>query len=129
MAYFPDLSPYEYSSGVAGLINIGWLCRSKPFPKGAVEPTILAKVGQLCGSPSHLTRGFHPCPWCETWVEEDFLGDGRLRHLGNGEIHVSTGGIYWTYAAPTLIYHYILRHGYRPPQEFLDAIERLIDYS
>jgi len=73
-------------------------------------------------------RGFHPCPWCEAWVQEDFLGDGQARHLGNGEIHVSAGGIYWTYAAPTLIYHYILRHEYRPPDEFLQAVERLIDY-
>jgi hypothetical protein len=129
MAYFPDLSAYEFFSGRAGLINIGRLSRSEPFPKGAVEPRILAKVGQLCGSPFHLTRGFHLCPWCETWVQEDYLGDGRLRHLGNGEIHVSAGAFHWTYAAPTLIYHYILRHNYLPPREFLDAVEQLIEYS
>jgi hypothetical protein len=50
-----------------------------------------------------------------------------MRQLGNGEIHVSAGGIYWTYSAPTLIYHYILRHQYLPPKEFLDAVDRLID--
>jgi len=129
MAYFPDLSPYEYSSGRPGLINVGWLCRSKPFPKGAVGPRILAKIGELCASPSHLTRGFHLCPWCETEAEEDYRGDGQFLHLGNGEIHVSAGGIYWAYAAPTLIYHYILVHQYLPPREFLDAVQRIIGYS
>ncbi|MCX7805518.1 MAG: hypothetical protein N3A38_10060 [Planctomycetota bacterium] len=26
------------------------------------------------------------------------------------------------YAAPTLIYHYVVAHKYRPPQEFIDAV-------
>ena len=26
------------------------------------------------------------------------------------------------YAAPSLIFHYILQHGYQPPQEFIDAV-------
>ena len=129
MAYFPDLSPYEYSRGGTGLINIGWLCRSEPFPKGTVEPRILAKIGELCGSPSHRTRGYHPCPWCETFVKEAYLGDGQPRPLGDAEIHISAGGIHRIYGAPTLIYHYILRHQYLPPLEFLDAVERLVEYS
>jgi hypothetical protein len=61
-------------------------------------------------------------------VREDVLGDGVERLLGTAEIHVSGGGIYWMmYAAPTLIYHYILRHDYLSPQEFLDAVDRFAD--
>jgi hypothetical protein len=128
MAYYPDLSPYTYSGVVPGLINIGWLGGGKPFLKGLVERRTLAKIGRLCGSPSNLTRGFHVCPWCdERPTKEDFLGDGQLRMLGNGEIHVSAGGIHWVYSAPTLIYHYIVRHRYLPPKEFLDAVELLIE--
>ena len=26
------------------------------------------------------------------------------------------------YAAPTLIWHYVTEHGYRPPDEFIDAV-------
>ena len=135
MAYYPDLSPYTYTDGQAGLVNVGWLARDKPFPKGIVNPGIVTKIGDLCKTPTNLMRGFHTCPWCEepqgkfrlpTPTEEDYLEDGQLRMLGNGEIHVAAGGIYWTYAAPTLIYHYILRHQYLPPKEFLDAVERLI---
>ena len=134
MAYYPDLSPYTYGGETPGLINIGWLAFDKPFPKGTVDAKILAKIGKLCKAPANLMRGSHTCPWCfppglslYPMIKEDYLGDGQLRMLGNGEIHVSAGGIYWIYAAPTLIYHYILRHPYLPPKEFLDAVERLIE--
>lgn len=42
--------------------------------------------------------------------------------LGSGEIRVfnSAGDVF---AAPNLIYHYILQHHYRPPDEFLRAVE------
>lgn len=43
--------------------------------------------------------------------------------LGDGEIDVA--GSDKVYACPTLIYHYILRHGYRPPAEFVDAVRAL----
>jgi hypothetical protein len=128
MSYYPDLSPYVYSGAHPELINIGWLGTERPFPKGIVEPGLLATIGKLCRSPSNLTRGYHKCPWCDGYpVREAYLGDGRPMPMGNGEIHVSAGGIYWTYSAPTLIYHYILRHQYLPPKEFLDAVDRLVD--
>jgi hypothetical protein len=95
MSYFPDLSPYVYFDGFAGYVNIGWLEFTKLFPKGSVHPKILAEIGRLCESPSNLTRGFHFCPLCSGRVQEAYLGDGQIRLLGNGEIHVSAGGIYW----------------------------------
>jgi hypothetical protein len=30
------------------------------------------------------------------------------------------------YAAPTLIHHYVIVHGYRPPQVFVDALMRAL---
>lgn len=33
------------------------------------------------------------------------------------------------YAAPSLILHYILAHGYKPPQEFIDAVINSPDAS
>jgi hypothetical protein len=39
---------------------------------------------------------------------------------GNGEIRITaSNGI--TYVAPILILHYVVAHGYLPPQEFVDA--------
>lgn len=43
--------------------------------------------------------------------------------LGDAEIDVT--GHDKVYVCPTLIYHYILRHGYRPPAEFLEAVRAL----
>jgi hypothetical protein len=125
MPYYPDLSPYVFRLNCPGLINIGWLDLNRAFTKGFVEPTITAEIGRLCSRPVNLTRGYQVC--CgQMPVMEAYLGDGVPRSLGNGEIHVSGGSIYWEYAAPTLIYHYITRHEYLPPQEFLDAVKSTI---
>ena len=137
MSYYPDLSPYTYGARLTadphypGHVNIGWLDDGIPFPTGNVSPNILARIGQLCTTPVRRYRGLHNCWWCGPGaIEEDVLADGVPKLMGYGEIHVSAGGIYWVYAAPMLIYHYILRHNYLPPQEFLDAVERLEpDYS
>jgi hypothetical protein len=41
--------------------------------------------------------------------------------LGSAEIRVpGSGGR--IYAAPDLIYHYVEAHGYRPPDEFVEAV-------
>jgi hypothetical protein len=42
-------------------------------------------------------------------------------YLGTAEIRVaSDDGI--CFAAPTLIYHYVAEHGYRPPEQFVEAV-------
>jgi hypothetical protein len=41
--------------------------------------------------------------------------------LGSAEIHAfSQGGK--IFSAPNLVYHYVERHGYRPPDEFVQAV-------
>lgn len=45
-----------------------------------------------------------------------------MGEVGNGEIRVGSDGI--TYAAPVLIVHYIKDHGYLPPAQFLEAIDK-----
>ena len=44
----------------------------------------------------------------------------RFRPAGNGEIRVSDGNV--MYAAPTLIYHYVVAHAYLPPEAFIAAV-------
>jgi len=46
----------------------------------------------------------------------------QASRLGNGEIRVAGDGV--TFAAPVLIVHYIEEHGYLPPPEFLEAVEK-----
>jgi hypothetical protein len=46
--------------------------------------------------------------------------DHQKIDLGNGEIRVI--GASAIYAAPTLIYHYVVAHSYQPPEEFIEAV-------
>jgi hypothetical protein len=41
---------------------------------------------------------------------------------GNGEIRVIATAGATTYVAPVLVLHYVVAHGYLPPQEFIDAV-------
>ena len=73
-------------------------------------------------------RGFHACAWCApgedaaTWlqVKPDYGPDASCASIGNGEIRVRGEGL--VYAAPALIYHYVVDHNYRPPDEFIAAV-------
>ena len=52
------------------------------------------------------------CSWMR-WAEQRW---------SNGEIRVVKEGL--TFAAPVLIVHYIEEHGYLPPAQFIEAVER-----
>jgi hypothetical protein len=128
MAYFKDLTRYEYSKApfksAGELYNVGWLERCAPYPKGVVGPDLTAKLLALCKYPVNQYRGWHGCHFCKEYPvritdsEEEFcLGDGEIR------VPAKDGNV--TYAAPNLIYHYVVAHQYLPPAVFLDALSAL----
>ena len=127
MAYFKDLSPYRYA-GIhqQGILHVGWLDGSHPFPKGEVSGEALEAMEELAKFPVEEYRGFHTCEICEppeglTVTDFDNWLAWAEPRSGNGEIRVRHGD--FTFAAPTLIVHYIKEHGYCPPDEFLQALE------
>jgi hypothetical protein len=72
--------------------------------------------------PLHLV-GFGYIPWPEDMRSRSTIarrGDEELT-IGSAEMRVfgEHGAIY---AAPTLIYHYVLEHQYKPPDEFVRAL-------
>jgi hypothetical protein len=116
MAYFPDLTPYaycpnpRYDEQPSGALNVGWLEKDAPYDQGPVPDGFAERLASLVRQPINRMRGYHTCPFC-----------GRA--AGNGEIHVkSLIARERTYAAPVLIAHYVATHGYRPPDEFVDAV-------
>lgn len=129
MPYFSDLTPYSFllakDKVSASLLNVGWLSRWHSFHKEAVDPRLLEKLLRLCRKPVRLTRGFHHCGFCSVSANSmiSMTFEGNEMQLGNGEIRVPGNGV--VYAAPTLICHYIEKHGYGPPQKFLDAVGAL----
>jgi hypothetical protein len=123
MAYFEDFSPYTYlvSKSERNLVNVGWLDNKHAFARGKLPDQAIEALLDLCASPVNRTRGFHTCPFC------DNLGFGivvqkcgREFRLGSAEIRVRTAT--FTYVAPDMIYHYVVAHGYLPPQDFVSAL-------
>lgn len=123
MPHYPDLSPYGYLySGGLGVLSVGWLARRKPYPRGVTPPGFAERLFQLCRAPVHVTAGYHACELCPTWSAPlDAVRDGVRARLGNGEVHVLGAEGRW-YAAPTLVYHYVVDHAYCPPEAFVLAV-------
>jgi hypothetical protein len=128
MTYFKDLSDYSYHRseyGHPGTKNVGWLGAGHEFER--VEPTdkTLGRISRFCKISVVLMRGFHECEFCRGDANCNanyFERNGEKLRLGCSEIRVfSRSGV--TYAASTLIYHYMKSHHYRPPDEFLQALD------
>jgi hypothetical protein len=125
--YFPDLTPYEYgrTEPQPNVLNVGWLSASQEFAVSIPNERLVHALGRLIAFPVNLYRGSHMCEFCPDPPE--IVSPGGIRMLnpppgttGNGEIRV-TSATGTTYVAPVLVLHYVVAHGYLPPQEFIDA--------
>jgi len=124
MTYYKDLTPYEYfgkwEKATVPVLNIGWLGAGQPFETDITSQEFRDHLFQFSSSENFvlLERGFHICEFCSSKYIENWNQGSELR--GNGEIRVP--GNLVLYAAPALIYHYVVEHDYKPPQEFIDAV-------
>ncbi|WP_455423964.1 DUF7919 family protein [Bradyrhizobium roseum] len=125
MAYFRDLSPYQYGHWdvVRGAQNVGWLALGHTFQTGQALQSDLDLLWAHCKVAIHATRGLHSCEFCSDWSSEGFrvMRNGETIVLGYSEIRV-IGPSGQSYAAPSLIYHYIDKHSYKPPDVFVAAL-------
>jgi hypothetical protein len=128
MAYFKDLTRYEYSKDPAKcageLYNVGWLERCAPYSHGVVAPELTEKLLALCKFPLNRYRGWHGCHFCPEYPVRVADSEGEFC-LGDGEIRVPAPDRALTYVAPNLIYHYVVAHQYLPPEVFLNALRTL----
>jgi hypothetical protein len=111
MAWFADLTKYTYGSKdpEPNTVNIGWLDIEHPYPQGETSVEFQDRLTRFCEYPPEqfVTYGFHPCEFC-----------GKVR--GGNEIRIIAENK--TYAAPVLVFHYVVAHAYRPPDEFIEAV-------
>src|SRR5262245_54271669 len=123
MAYFEDLSDYVYAPGGIrpGTKAVGWLAHGHSFPAMTPDEEVLDLLWCYCSISVIQTRGIHDCEFCPSRSACYFERNGQRLFLGTAEIRVFSrdGRIY---AAPTLIYHYMAVHHYKPPDEFLHAL-------
>lgn len=123
--YYVDLSPYEYITGAeyAPTLNIGWLDNQHPFARGSLSTIALDRLWAFCGAWVHLTLGFHQCDFC---ADDTLFGgisvsrNDKMLTLGSAEIRVF--GENAVFAAPDMIYHYVVDHRYCPPSAFITAL-------
>jgi hypothetical protein len=126
----PALADGSLRPGPGDWRAVGWLAPSTTFATGPVgEPyrhrLFCERLFEACRSwVVDAPPTGHPCPLCPP---DDGDGTvlaerhGRRARLGTGEVHaVDRSGGRW--AAPTLVYHYVTEHGYRPPEGFVEAL-------
>jgi len=106
-SYYEDLTPHTYSHdrGYKNVVNIGWLDKGEPFEKGDVPAGFSSRLSDL--EVVHRHKGYHNCPFCDGGS-----GDKVLAVKGKGKV----------YFCPSMIQHYVTKHHYKPPQEFIDAV-------
>jgi hypothetical protein len=123
MAYFKDQTFYSYTKDGAiwGLQNVGWLDADHPFETKEPSEEFLDALWQFCHVAAEPARGGHSCEICKhkNFHKEDRHGESL--YLGGAQIRVFTtsGNMY---AAPNLIYHYVRKHQYDPPDDFIDGV-------
>ena len=133
--YAKDLSPYTlHGFELDGVYCIGWLSRWHWYSRGYVSNTVRQKLTALAWShPQLKTRGYHQCPLCPWPLGHLFRAklenDTKALVLGSAEIWVPSADGSRFYSAPDLIVHYIARHRYCPPKEFVAALERFEPHS
>lgn len=117
--YFADLTPCSYS-GVREQdgLSVGWLDKLHEFPRGPVPAGFVQRLAEICKSPFVKHLGFHVCEFCdlgpdETYTEAAARSSAVIRVVGrNGTVYFS----------PFMICHYITRHDYQPPEDFIIAV-------
>jgi hypothetical protein len=148
MPYFSDLSPYCYCSDDVQAKNIGWLQRGHRFDTAEPSEDTLDLIWEFCSAAPIRSRGVHQCDLCATPQTVHAVRNGVTQLLGSSEIVVfaretdtsvlqrrlretESGALFFfrgstvpfsIFVAPTLIYHYVESHHYKPPDDFLRAL-------
>lgn len=123
MAYYIDLSNYVYLPEFTRprTQNVGWLDLSHEFDKMDASESDLNLLWEFCKVSIAQTRGIQNCSFCGGNQPVVCERSGLNLLLGASEIRVFAPDDK-IYAAPTLIFHYVSQHNYRPPDEFMNAL-------
>jgi hypothetical protein len=114
--FYPDLGrrcDVDFGEHVRA---VGWLARGQPFQTGEVADDFFRALHEhVCAAWQPVGMpGIHLCEFCA-----QPLPNGRFVG-GNSNVWIPCGDR--VFVAPALILHYIEVHGYRPPEEFVDAV-------
>ena len=122
MSYYADLSTREHVNDEEYVMtNIGWIDGLHDFNKGKVSNKFLLLLWEYIKIPINGTRGIY-CNILDG--NKAFIAkyEGYNITLGSAEIRVIDMENRRIYVSPNLILHYIINHGYCPPQCFMSAV-------
>ncbi|MEL7531860.1 MAG: tetratricopeptide repeat protein [Bacteroidota bacterium] len=131
MPEFPDLVFSQDMTPYHPTLSVGWLGEEVAFNKGIVPSDFLIKLMNIVQEPSGklvcFTRGFHDNiipkdPEIKAHYQANIPDLFTQYPIGNGEIHFRHQAV--NYAAPVMIYEYIVENGYLPPKEFIEAVSK-----
>ncbi|WP_456154798.1 DUF7919 family protein [Wenjunlia vitaminophila] len=130
LVHFADLSPYVFLSNTVPVgivaLNVGWLSSHRDFARGVVPEGFLDALADLClWNRRAVTRGWHTCNFehSEERSKSPALctSDGNRHRLGGAEVRVICRDGRWL-VAPDMVLHYIVEHGYLPPEDFVEGV-------
>ncbi len=134
-----DLSEYKMLPGeVSGskcdtVLNVGWLSGDYDFSTAEPSEEFINALRYLVSTSFvNVERGYEYCPLClperpkdltraNFPKHESFINIyGKEQKLGDCEVWVDGEGE--AYAAPNLIFHYVVEHKYAPPEKYISAV-------
>ncbi|SDI64253.1 hypothetical protein SAMN05216588_1217 [Pseudomonas flavescens] len=126
---YPDLTSYGHflQRPLSSVSNVGWLGAEYDFSQGEVNQFFLQKLrdaiigNDFFNAQVNRTRSTSPCPLCGC-SEIEVNNDHGREFLGAAELWIPAIKEGFYYAAPTLIMHYVSKHLYLPPLEFIEAL-------
>lgn len=112
-----DMTPIHRAvAGFETVLAVGWLDPAGGFPTGETTEQFREKLHVACTQNRvRETRSPYLCPFCRP-------EDGIV--CGSCEVHIPGPDGRVLFAVPSLIYHYVTAHRYRPPDEFVSAVEQ-----
>lgn len=115
--YIPDLASRSYIGFEGPIRAVGWLQHPHPFSRGRVDDKFVQRLlAHIDKPPGFLgSRGYYSCSLC---AAGGLPGPNPLS--SQAEILIPAGD--YVFEAPVYIGHYVIDHGYRPPDPFIDAI-------
>ena len=128
VTYYPDLSEskraYPLKPPFKTVLHIGWLEKGHEYPTGETDVAVIDKLKvltELQRAPKIQTLGFHPCDFCNNGFIHMLCVEREIP-LGSAALLIPSAHDV-VYTTPDLIIHYIEEHGYRPPDEFIEAVK------
>ncbi len=101
------------------VVAIGYLDSSEEYKKGRVSSLFMIKLTLLWGKGACMASlGRHECDFCEGGY-----GTGERETSSSEKILIDKeNGI--KYVFPEMIFHYIDKHNFLPPKEFIEYVMR-----